>query len=191
MKVRRNAKERPKRRTPGRFGNDNPPPVASPEGRVGIFVDDANLSASARRDLGSRLDYAALLEALTDGRPRAAAVAFIVDSPDSSREKHDAFANSLRAQGWELREKRAKVRHDGTRKADWDMGLAMEILDRVDDVDVVVIGSGDGDFVPLVKRLRRLGKRVEVAAFRASTDEALIAAVDGFLSLDGRFRLAR
>lgn len=172
-------------------GSNSPPPVSSPQGRVGIFVDDANLSASARRDLGSRLDYAAVLEALTDGRPRAAAIAFIVDSPDSSREKHDGFANSLRAQGWELREKRAKVRHDGSRKADWDMGLAMEILDHVDDLDVVVIGSGDGDFVPLVKRLRRLGKRVEVAAFRASTDEALIAAVDGFLALDGRFRLAR
>ncbi len=169
----------------------NNPPVAAAIGRVGIFVDDANLSASARRDLGSRLDYAALLEALTAGRPRAAAIAFVVDSPDTPREKHDAFGNSLRAQGWELREKRAKIRHDGSRKADWDMGLAMEILDLVDDLDVVVIGSGDGDFVPLVKRLRRLGKRVEVAAFRASTDEALIAAVDGFLALDGHFRLGR
>jgi uncharacterized LabA/DUF88 family protein len=169
----------------------NNPPVAAPNGRVGIFVDDANLSASARRDLGSRLDYAAVLDALTDGRPRAVAIAFVVDSPDTPRDKHDAFGNSLRAQGWELREKRLKIRHDGSRKADWDMGLAMEILDYVDELDVVVIGSGDGDFVPLVKRLRRLGKRVEVAAFRASTDENLIAAVDGFLALDGRFRLGR
>jgi uncharacterized LabA/DUF88 family protein len=169
----------------------NNPPVAAPNGRVGIFVDDANLSASARRDLGSRLDYAAVLEALTDGRPRAVAIAFVVDSPDTPRDKHEAFGNSLRAQGWELREKRLKVRHDGSRKADWDMGMAMEILDNLDDLDVVVIGSGDGDFVPLVKRLRRLGKRVEVAAFRASTDEHLIAAVDGFLALDGRFRLGR
>lgn len=171
-------------------GSAQPPPAAA-TGRVGIFVDDANLSASARRDLGSRLDYAAVLDAITDGRPRAAAIAFVVDAPETSRDKHDAFANSLRAQGWELREKRAKVRHDGSRKADWDMGMAMEILDHLDDVDVVVIGSGDGDFVPLVKRLKRAGKRVEVAAFRASTDEALIAAVDGFLALDGRFRLQR
>lgn len=167
------------------------PPVAPVTGRVGIFVDDANLSASARRDLGSRLDYAAVLEAITDGRPRAAAIAFIVDAPETTREKHAAFANSLRGQGWELREKRAKVRHDGSRKADWDMGMAMEILEHLDDVDVVVIGSGDGDFIPLVKRLKRAGKRVEVAAFRASTDVALIAAVDSFMALDGRFRLQR
>jgi uncharacterized LabA/DUF88 family protein len=71
------------------------------------------------------------------------------------------------------------------------MGMAMEILDHLDEVDVFVIGTGDGDFVPLVKRLRRLGKRVEVAAFRASTDEALIAAADAFIALDGRFRLNR
>jgi uncharacterized LabA/DUF88 family protein len=160
-------------------------------GRVGVFVDDANLSASARRDLGSRLDYGALLESLTDQRRRVAAVAFVVDAPETPRERHAAFVHSLRAQGWDLREKRAKVRHDGSRKADWDMGMAMEILDRLDDVDVFVIGTGDGDFVPLIKRLRREGKRVEVAAFRASTDEALIAVADAYVALDGRFRLNR
>jgi uncharacterized LabA/DUF88 family protein len=171
-------------------GSDNPPPAPA-TGRVGIFVDDANLSASARRDLGSRLDYLALLESLTDHRTRSVALAYVVDAPETPRDKHDAFTHSLRTQGWELREKRAKVRYDGSRKADWDMGMAMEILDHLDEVDVFVIGTGDGDFVPLVKRLRRLGKRVEVAAFRASTDEALIAAADAFIALDGRFRLNR
>jgi uncharacterized LabA/DUF88 family protein len=171
--------------------NGSPPPTTSASGRVGVFVDDANLSASARRDLGSRVDYHALLESLTDERTRVVAVAFVVDAPDTPRDKHDAFTHSLRTQGWDLREKRAKVRHDGSRKADWDMGMAMEILDHVDDVDVFVIGTGDGDFIPLVKRLRRQGKRVEIAAFRASTDEALIAAADAFVALDGRFRLNR
>ena len=164
-----------------------PPPSAA--NRIGVFVDEANLSASARRDLGSRLDYRALLEALVGDRKRSCAIAFVVDAPETSREKHDAFTTSLRGQGWELREKRAKVRHDGSRKADWDMGLAMEILDHIDDLDVVVIGSGDGDFIPLIKRLKRLGKRVEVAAFRASTDEAIMGVVDAFVGLDGRFRL--
>ena len=59
----------------------------------------------------------------------------------------------------------------------------------VDAVDVVVLCSGDGDFVPLVQRLKREGKRVEVAAFRAATDDALIKAADGFVPLDGRFRM--
>jgi len=166
-------------------------PARSQTGRVGVFIDEANLSASARRDLDSRLDYRALLEALVGDRPRACAVAFVVDAPETPPAKHHAFVARLREQGWDVREKRAKVRADGSRKADWDMGIAMEILDVVDDLDVVVLGSGDGDFLPLVKRLRRLGRRVEVAAFRASTDESLVGGCDAFLGLDGRFRLPR
>jgi uncharacterized LabA/DUF88 family protein len=166
-------------------------PLRPATGRVGVFVDEANLSASARRDLDSRLDYRALIESLVGDRPRACAVAFVVDAPETPPQKHQGFVTRLREQGWDVREKRAKVRADGSRKADWDMGIAMEILDVVDDIDVVVLGSGDGDFLPLVRRLRRLGKRVEIAAFRASTDEALIAGADAFTGLDGRFRLPR
>jgi uncharacterized LabA/DUF88 family protein len=166
-------------------------PVRASTGRVGVFVDEANLSASARRDLDSRLDYRSLLVELIGGRPRACAVAFVVDAPETPPQKHQGFVTRMREQGWDVREKRAKVRADGSRKADWDMGIAMEVLDAIDDIDVVVLGSGDGDFLPLVKRLRRLGKRVEVAAFRASCDEALVAGADQFIGLDGRFRLAR
>ena len=165
--------------------------VAAParvDGRVGVFCDAANLSASARRDFGSKLDYRALLEHVVDGRPRSCALAFVVHEGDEGA--WTGFARSLRDGGWELREKRPKLHADGTRKADWDMGIAVEILDALDDLDVIVLCSGDGDFLPLVKRLRRQHKRVEVAAFRASTDEALVGAVDHFWPLDGRFRFA-
>jgi uncharacterized LabA/DUF88 family protein len=164
------------------------PPGALP--RVGVFLDDANLSASARRDLGSRLDYQSLLPALLAERALGCAVAFVVDGKDTDHNRHQAFVHRLRGHGYDVREKRLKVRSDGSRKADWDMGMAMEILDNLGDLDVIVLGSGDGDFVPLVKRLRREGRRVEVAAFRSATDEALVGAADAFVGLDGRFRLA-
>lgn len=163
-----------------------PPPTAA--ARVGVFVDAANLSASARREFGSKLDYRSLLAHVVDGRPRTSAVAFVVR--DGEEGAYLGFVSSLREGGYEIREKRPKARSDGTRKADWDMGIAMEILDQLDALDVVVLCSGDGDFVPLVQRLRREGKRVEVAAFRASTDDALIKAADVFVPLDGRFRMA-
>jgi uncharacterized LabA/DUF88 family protein len=70
------------------------------------------------------------------------------------------------------------------------MGIAMEILDHLDAIDVLVLCSGDGDFVPLTERLRREGKRVEVAAFRSATDDALVKAADAFVALDGRFRMS-
>lgn len=163
-------------------------PEHRPAGRVGVFCDAANLSASARRDFGSKLDYRALLDHVLDGRPRAGALAFVVHEGDEGA--WQGFARSLRDGGWELREKRPKTRADGTNKADWDMGIAVEILDAQDDIDVIVLCSGDGDFLPLVKRLRRDKKRVEIAAFRASADEALIGTADRFWPLDGRFRLA-
>lgn len=155
--------------------------------RTGVFVDAANLSASARRDFGSKLDYRALLVEVLDGRPKAAAVAYVVRDGDEG--PYQGFTSSLREGGYEIREKRPKQRADGSRKADWDMGIAMEILDSLDALDIVVLCSGDGDFLPLVKRLQREGKRVEIAAFRAATDEALIKAADSFVPLDGRFRM--
>ena len=155
--------------------------------RVGVFCDAANLSASARREFGSKLDYRALLEHVVDGRPRACALAFLVRDGDEGA--WQGFTRSLRDGGWELRDKRSKLRSDGTHKADWDMGIAVEILDAEADLDVVILCSGDGDFLPLVKRLQRHKKRVEVAAFRASADEALLQAADSFWPLDGRFRL--
>lgn len=161
--------------------------VTSSSSRVGVFVDVANLSASARREFGSKLDYRALLQHVVDNRPRACAIAYVVK--DGEEGAHQGFVTSLREGGYEIREKRPKHRSDGTRKADWDMGIAMEILDHLESVDVVVLCSGDGDFLPLVQRLQREGKRVEVAAFRASTDETLIKAVDAFVPLDGRFRM--
>lgn len=160
---------------------------ARAEIRVGVFCDAANLSASARRDFGSKLDYRALLEHVVDGRPRACALAFLVR--DGEEGAWQGFTRSLKDAGWELREKRPKLRSDGSHKADWDMGIAVEILDAEADVDVIILCSGDGDFLPLVKRLQRHKKRVEVAAFRASADEALLQAADSFWPLDGRFRL--
>ncbi len=155
--------------------------------RTGVFVDAANLSASARRDFGSKFDYRALLLEVLDGRPKACALAYVVRDGDEG--PYQGFTSSLRDGGYEIREKRPKQRGDGSRKADWDMGIAMEILDAIDSLDIVVLCSGDGDFLPLVKRLQREGKRVEIAAFRAATDDALIKAADAFVPLDGRFRM--
>jgi uncharacterized LabA/DUF88 family protein len=155
------------------------------EARVGVFVDAANLSASARRDLGSKLDYRVLLDHVLDGRKRSAAIAFVVKEGDA----YGGFASSLRDAGYELFEKVPKQRADGSKKADWDMGIAMEILDRLPDLDVIILCSGDGDYLPLLKRLKRDGRRVEVAAFRSSTDDAIVRAADAFWPLDGRFRM--
>jgi uncharacterized LabA/DUF88 family protein len=157
------------------------------EARVAVLLDDANLSLSARRSFAGRLDYRALVTVVLGGRRRGPVIAFVVSSEDASR--HAGFARSLRDAGIDVREKRARSRADGSRKADWDMGIAMEALDRLDDYDVFVLGSGDGDFLPLLQRLRAHGKRVEVASFAASSEEQLLRSVDAVHALDERIEL--
>ena len=56
-----------------------------------------------------------------------------------------------------------------------------------DDVDVVYVFSGDGDFVNLVEDIARSGKRVCVAAFSSGLERRLVTSVDRFVLLDDFF----
>ena len=164
---------------------------AVPGARVGVFVDASNLSASARRELGGKFNFIALLRDVVGERVKSLAVAFLVNGDADGTEKtFQGFAALMRQSGYETREKRPRARADGSRKADWDMGIAMEILDALGGLDVVVLCSGDGDFLPLLHRVRREGKRVELAAFRASADDALVRGADVFHALDERYRMS-
>lgn len=156
--------------------------------RVGVFVDAANLAASARRAYGGKFDFRALLPEVVGARKKTLAVAFVVDNDDDDGAGFQGFVRSLLGSGWEVRQKRPRVRQDGSRKADWDMGIAMEVVAARNRVDVVVLGTGDGDFLPLVQRLKQWGKRVEVAAFTGSAERELVRAADEFFPLDARFR---
>jgi uncharacterized LabA/DUF88 family protein len=74
-------------------------------------------------------------------------------------------------------------------KGDWDMELALDILDAAPRLDVVVLVSGDGDFTSLVKRVKSIGPRVEVIAFPRNTAKSLIGAADHFQPLDRKFMI--
>ena len=166
--------------------------------RVGVFLDGENLMASARRDHGGRVDFRLLLGELVGERERVFSAVYIVDATPESASSDDervkafrGFARTLMASGYEVRQKKLRRRADGTSKGDWDMGIAMEILDMRNRLDVVILGSGDGDFVPLLTRLKSWGKRVEVASYRASTHAGVLRVADDYTDLTGRFRLAR
>lgn len=149
--------------------------------RVAVLLDVANLAGAARRLYGRSVDYAALLELVTRGRRLVAARAYVIDKGEA---RFDAFAHSLRAAGFRVHAKKPKTFSDGTTKADWDVGVVIDALGLASEVDWLVLGSGDGDFVPLVQALSARKVTVEVAAFvdRAALD--LKAAVDHLVELD-------
>ncbi|MEO1335389.1 MAG: NYN domain-containing protein, partial [Myxococcota bacterium] len=123
------------------------------------------------------------LDELTFGRPLIKALAFVVDNGGQHFER---FCDTLRRSGWELRVKKPKRFGDGRTKADWDMGIAMEAVALRDRAPVIVLASGDGDFAPLVKQLRRWGQRVEVAAYSDGLAADLVNSADAVTRLGTR-----
>ena len=156
--------------------------------RVGIFIDIQNLYHSAKNLYGGRVNYGELMKQLVAGRRLVRALAYVVKSDPETGE--DSFFEALEKTGIELRIKDIQVFSSGAKKADWDVGLAVDTIRMSDTFDVAVLVSGDGDFVPLVNYLQwGLGKGVEVAAFGKTSSARLKEAADNFIDLDNAPRV--
>ncbi len=151
--------------------------------RVAVFMDVQNLYHSAKNLYHARVNFKNLLLEAVSGRHLIRAIAYTAraDEPGES-----SFFDALEKAGIETRIKDLQVYPDGTKKGDWDVGLAVDAIRLSSSVDAVVIISGDGDYVPLVKYLQALGKQVEVMAFGRTTSGFLREAVDEFMDLDSK-----
>lgn len=152
-----------------------------PNHRVGIFVDVQNLYHSAKNLYHARVNFGELYKLAVAGREVVRAVAYVVKS-DTPEEK--AFFDALEKSGFELKVKDLQIFAGGAKKADWDVGLAIDAISLSKQVDVVVIISGDGDFIPLVEYLQFSGQIVEAMSFGRSTSGKLKEKVNNFLDLD-------
>ncbi|KKR50319.1 MAG: hypothetical protein UT84_C0012G0022, partial [Candidatus Curtissbacteria bacterium GW2011_GWA1_40_16] len=95
------------------------------------------------------------------------------------------FFDALGKAGIEIRSKPLQIFLGGAKKADWDVGLAIDAVIMAPKLDSIILLSGDGDYVPLVKYLQNThGCQVEVVAFGKSASARLIEAADDFLDLD-------
>jgi len=149
--------------------------------RVGVFVDVQNMYHSAKNLYKARVNFRELLKIATAGRQLVRAVAYVVKS-DNPEEK--AFFGALEKAGLELKIKDLQIFPGGMKKADWDVGLAIDAIGLSKQLDVVVIVSGDGDFEPLVDYLKFSGLVVEVTAFKRSASSRLIEAANNFIDLE-------
>ena len=157
--------------------------IPNKEQRVGIFIDIQNLYHSAKNLYGARVNFAELVKKLVKERKQVRTLAYVVRSDPSTGE--EAFFDALEKSGIELRSKDIQIFASGAKKADWDVGIAVDAIRMAGMFDIIIIVSGDGDFVPLVKYLQwGLGKGVEVAAFGKTTNAALREVADTFVDLD-------
>lgn len=153
---------------------------------VALFVDTQNLYYAARDGHGAHVDYARLLQVASRGRPVRQASAYVVER-DGERSAY-AFVTKLSALGFRVRRRTVRVHRvdDEGRtvmEGDWDMQIAADVVRALDHVDVIVVASGDGDFVPIVHLAQERGVRVEVIAFRATTSQMLVDVADRYVDL--------
>jgi len=148
--------------------------------RVGIFIDTQNMYYSARYLFGRKVNFKKIVDDAVAGRKLIRAIAYVVSTKDQAEKP---FFEALQKSGIELREKELMEYFSGQKKADWDVGLAVDAIRMLDMLDVVVICSGDGDFLPLVDYVKGRGRIVEVMSFRETTSGKLVEAVDRYTNL--------
>ncbi|MFW5853491.1 MAG: NYN domain-containing protein [Patescibacteria group bacterium] len=150
--------------------------------RVGVFIDAQNLYHCAKNLYRARVNFQAILKTVVGNRSLIRARAYVITT-ESGEEK--AFFEALQKMGIEIKTKDLQIFLGGAKKADWDVGLAVDAIRLASKLDVVVIASGDGDFIPLVEFLQNhSGVQVEVAAFGKNTSSRLKEVTDDFLDLD-------
>ncbi len=150
--------------------------------RVGVFIDTQNFYHSAKNlYANARVNFANIIRDAVGGRKLIRAMAYVISTKEGVEQ---SFFDALEKIGIENRVKELQEFSSGAKKADWDVGLAVDAITMAPKLDAIVLCSGDGDFVPLVEFLQRHhGVQVEVVAFGQSAAQKLKEAADDFFDL--------
>lgn len=149
--------------------------------RVAVFIDTQNLYHSAKNIHHSKVNFAAVVKHAVGGRKLIRAISYVVTT-ESGEEQ--AFFDALTKVGIENKTKDLQIFFGGAKKADWDVGLAIDAIKMAPKLDAIVLATGDGDFVPLAEHLKGLGCQVEVIAFGKSASARLRETADDFIDMD-------
>lgn len=151
------------------------------EQRVEVLIDVQNLYHSAKNLYRSRVNFQEVLKQAVAGRKFIRAFGYVVRTKTGEEKP---FFEALLKLGIETRVRDLQEWYGGAKKADWDVGIVIDAIRTAASLDVIVLASGDGDFIPLVEYLKNQGKRVEIMAFGRTTSLKLKEVADEFTDLD-------
>ncbi len=157
--------------------------IRHPEQRVAVFIDTQNLYHSAKNLYKSKVNFSAVVKAAVGDRKLIRALAYVVNT-ESGEEA--PFFEALEKSGIEVKTKDLQIFFGGAKKADWDVGMAIDAIKHAAKVDAIVLATGDGDFIPLVEYVKSQGCQVEVITFGRSASGKLREVVDDFIDLEDR-----
>jgi len=149
--------------------------------RVGIFVDVQNLYYSAKNLYQSYVNFSQILKKGLGSGQLVRAVAYGIKA---NLPKEEVFFKALAEAGFELKLKDLQVYAGGLKKGNWDVGMSVDMIRLAEKLDIVVLASGDGDFLDLVEYLQNRGIYVKIFAFGQSASTKLIERADFFEDLD-------
>ena len=150
-------------------------------------MDVQNIYYTVKDKYNSHFDYGTFFQEVTAGRELAKATAYATDRGDR---KQIQFQNILREIGFEVKLKPLVQRRDGSAKADWDIGISLDMVEWAARADVLVLASGDGDFSSVVRKL--LGEydvSIDVYGVSGLTAASLKEAATSFTPIQGRLLL--
>ena len=151
------------------------------EQRVEVLIDIQNLYHSAKNLYQAKVNYQEVLKQAISGRKFIRAFGYVVKTKTGEEKP---FFDALSKLGIETRVRDLQEFYGGAKKADWDVGIVIDAIRTAPGLDVIVLCSGDGDFIALVEYLKNQGKRVEIMAFGRTTSSRLKEIADEFIDLD-------
>ncbi len=150
--------------------------------KIAVFVDVQNIYYTTRQAYGRQFDYRKLWQKIAAGGEIVSATAYAIHRGDDKQLK---FQNALRQIGFTVKLKPYIQRSDGSAKGDWDVGIAIDVLETAKDVDTVVLLSGDGDFDLLLEKIRNVHDvTAEVYGVPSLTANSLIESASLFHRID-------
>lgn len=155
--------------------------IRHPDQRVAILIDTQNLYHSAKNLYKSKVNFGAVVKQALGGRKLIRAVSYVVNTESGEEQP---FFEALEKVGIEIKTKDLQIFYGGAKKADWDVGLAVDAIKLAQKVDAIILASGDGDFVPMVEYVKSQGCQVEAISFGRSSSSKLREVVDDFIDMD-------
>jgi uncharacterized LabA/DUF88 family protein len=156
--------------------------IKHPDQRVGVFIDTQNLYHSAKNLYRRRVNFGNIIKEAVGDRKLIRAFAYVIATEEGTELD---FFDALEKQGIEIRSKDLQIFSGGSKKGDWDVGMAIDAVRLSSKLDTIILITGDGDFIPLVEYLQfNAGCQVEVMTFGKSASAKLTESCDEFFDLD-------
>lgn len=120
--------------------------------KIAIFADVQNIYYTTRQAYGKQFNYRKLWQRVSENGEIIAATAYAIHRGD---DKQLQFQNTLKKIGFNVKLKPYIQRSDGSSKGDWDVGITIDIMESVKNVDTIILLSGDGDFDLLLQNITK------------------------------------